>query len=740
MKKKIVIVCLLNLIILCLTGMKIYRNAREDILLSDVAIKDNERYREVFDPITEGVYSVTVEYQATDNYKVKCGGTGNQYPGIYGEEHWLKASETVKKFRFWVNGRIDAPYIWIEHDDTNGRTEGFSLDVKSIRITRQYRASLLYGLLKMAAVLGTVDVLYFAYLKRSALRKHAYVILGLLIIFLTASMGVFAPGQVSGHDLYFHLARIRGTADAVMTGEFPVKMQPEWFNGYGHPVSVFYGDALLYVPAALYMLNIPLEFCYKIYVLLINMGTILISYFCFKRISKDRYIGVVCTAVYTLSVVRIINVYLRAAVGEYSAAMFLPLIALAMWGIFTSDTKNKAYPVNSALLCIGMTGIIQTHIISLEMTGIFLIIICCMNIKKVFRKATFQVLAKSVVMTLLVNAGFFIPFLDYSRENLQIFSERDFYGIQGFGLSLYELFSVNTSGIGRANIPVGGLRGRIPVSLGLTGMLVIVLLAFVVIRNLYSAGEKRIIMQVLILTGFTLWFATYYFPWNYLADIKYVQNIIFSIEFPWRFITISMVFISIAAGVTLRNLKRGPGEKYIKLIMAGLCMIAAYQGLQCMDMIERNMNISEAVGGGEVMRLGMTLEYAYNDLDIESVMTDNRVHGENADIMGLDRSGNRMAVSYKSKENAFLELPIFAYPYYQCTDMETGKKFVIERSSNNSRIRICVPDNYEGTVEVYFVQPWHWRAAEIVSLISFFATAVYTFMRRNDIFDFRGQE
>lgn len=739
MRRTILIAVCLNLLVLCSVGIKISQDVQEDILVSDVSIVDGEKYRKVFEPITEGVYSVTLEYQATDNYKVGCGGTGNQYPGIYGEEHWLKAAETIKEFRFWANGKIDSPYIYIIHDDTNGRTKGFSLNIKYIQITRRHWASILYGLCKAIMALGVIDVLAFLICKRNALRKQVYVILGLIFIFFAASSEVFVPTQVLGHDLYFHLARIRGIAMAIMSGEFPVKMQPEWFNGYGYPVSVFYGDILLYFPAVLYILNIPLVFCYKGYVLLINLGTTLISYFCFKKISKDKYISVAGTAVYMLSVPRIINIYLRAAVGEYSAAMFLPLVALAMWEVLTTDVKDKKYCRKWIFLCLGMTGIIQTHIISLEITGILLIIVCLINIKKILQKETFQILFKSVAITLAINAGFFIPFLDYSREKLRIFSEKDFYGIQAYGLSLYELFSINTSGVGQALAASVGLNGRIPVSLGCAVALALVLSGFVIAgRNIGDRKREKVLLQLLGLAAIAAYCSSCYFPWNQLASIKIFQNVVASIQFPWRFTTVCVLFVIMAMILTLSDLKNSLGKKYVYVLSAGFCIVSAYQGLLVMDMIERNMENTAIYDGREVMDAGAALEYVYVETDGEALMGDNRVHGENADITEFSRSGNKVNISYKSGERAFLEFPVFAYPYYQCRDNETGEKFAIMKGIINNRIRVQVPDNYEGSLQVSFSQPWYWRAAEIVSIISFLAMAAYIFRKREDIFGFRG--
>jgi hypothetical protein len=696
-KRNILIWIIFNIIILCAAVVGVYGKPQEDISIRNVSVTGGERYQQEFGRIKRGIYTVTVKFQANDNFKISCGGTGSHYPILYAEEHWLKASKGEQEFRFWANGEMDSFYIVINQDENALSTEGIYLKVENLKIVRNYRATIIYSMLKQLGVLIIVNILLLMWLKRIKLKGHYYVLVGLTLIFLVSSLGVFTTTLTLGHDLYFHLARIRGLATAILAGEFPVKMQPEWFNGYGHCVSVFYGDTLLYVPALLYIFNVSLAFCYKTYILLINAGTILISYFCFKRMSKDKYIGVVCTAVYVLSVYRILNIYLRAAAGEYSAMMFLPLVALAMREILVSGVEEERYKRNWFFLCIGMTGIIRTYVISVEMVGIFLIIVCIFNLKKVFRRETFLVLVKSVVITLLLNMGFFVPFLDYSREGLQIFSEKDFYGIQEYGLSLYEMFTVNTTGTGRAAMSLTGLCNRIPVSLEVGILLSLLLIVLVCIK------ENKSFLQLGVLTGLTLWFSTSYFPWNALADSELLKSVVFSIEFPWRFLSIAIVLISMLLGLALLTLKRKIDGRSMIMLISGLCIIMAYQALQYTDLAERNMEICKVYDGEGMMDSGMTLEYVYPETDIEALMVDGGVNCENAEVTECERIGNGIKVSCETGRNSILEFPLFAYPYYQCVDSETGEEFPIEISSVNHRVRIQMPDNYKGSVQVSFV-------------------------------------
>ena len=129
-------------------------------------------------------------------------------------------------------------------------------------------------------------------------------------------------------DLLFHLSRIEGIKEGVLSGQFPVMMESVWMEGKGYPVSIFYGDILLYIPALLRIVGVPVVITYKIFVLLINLLTAFSACFCFKRIFKydiSAYLGMF---LYVLASYRLMDIFVRAAVGEYAAFIFFPVIAL----------------------------------------------------------------------------------------------------------------------------------------------------------------------------------------------------------------------------------------------------------------------------------------------------------------------------------------------------------------------------------------------------------------------------
>ena len=83
---------------------------------------------------------------------------------------------------------------------------------------------------------------------------------------------------------------------------------------------------LLYFPAALYLLGFSMGTVYKSYILLINVLTIGNSYLCFKTVSKDKYIALFGTVVYSSFLHRLVALYTRAALGAFTGLAFLPLV------------------------------------------------------------------------------------------------------------------------------------------------------------------------------------------------------------------------------------------------------------------------------------------------------------------------------------------------------------------------------------------------------------------------------
>lgn len=735
-KKKIIILLTLNILITLLLLSPYLLISQPDLCFDQVSFSTSSgSFEHTWNDLQPGIYDVQINYATNiDGVLLKNSASGNAYPVLYAEDQVLPSASNELTYRLWANSKLNSFTMSIAYSSDNLSPES-ALNINTITITRNLKSTLSYHLLKILFILFLLDVLYFCYLYRNCIMQKFYVILGLFIIWLLSSLGLFSAFQLRGHDLLFHLARIIGLADSIKSGNFPVQMYESWYNQYSYPVSVFYGDLLLYFPSLLYVLGVPLSHAYKIYVALINLGTIFISYKCFKKISHNSYIGLACSAFYTLSLNRIINIYLRAALGEYSAAMFLPLIVLSIYNIFTEDSSCKEYKRNWLPLCIGMTGIIYTHTLSLEMVGIFLIIICLFNFKKIFHKETFLTLCTATAGTLFLSAAFLIPFLDYSREDLLVFRERSSYGIQSFGLSFYELFSFCTVGYGLNASSEGGLQNRIPVSVGIVSVLIILLAICLLAKcSTWAFKERSLLFSSLFFSLFALFFATIYFPWDLLSKIPFVQKVVASLEFPWRFVTISMVLLTLTTCLCLMKLLKILSSKNFKLAVISLCFLISLQGLYQLDLISRQTSVYTLYDGSFLVnRLSaISPEYLYTTTDVDSVMKDASVFGQNATITNYDRisGGAVVRVSCHASSDSYIELPIFAYPYYKCIDVATNTLLPVT-AGDNHKIRIMLPDHFSGNLHIYFQEPIHWRIGELISLGSLIYILWYCYNARH---------
>ena len=274
-----------------------------------------------------------------------------------------------------------------------------------------------------------------------------FIVLTLVMITIVASVPAFRSAVYEGHDLPFHLGRIQTIAEGLQSGQFPVRYDAKAWNGYGYISSIMYGNIFLYFPAVLYMMGTPVFRVFNIYVILVNIATVTISYYSFKRLFKDSYYGLVATALYTLIGYRIMNVYLRTAVGEFSAMMFLPLYVYGLYRIYKGEFKENI--VKQCLpFIIATSGLIQTHILTTEMVAIFTAIVVITNIK------TIGEVIKPIIVSLLfivgINLFFLVPFIDiYISMDLNISSRISDRSVQGSGLYLSQLFGLITGARGQ---------------------------------------------------------------------------------------------------------------------------------------------------------------------------------------------------------------------------------------------------------------------------------------------------
>ena len=551
---------------------------------------------------------------------------------------------------YW--GKINGFYI----STSNDGDRYFILNGIQIRQTRRMERMILFSL-----ALGCLLVGCWNRIKERKNLKRAVICSAGVALF--SVIPLLMPYLIWGVDLWFHLLRIEGVAQGLRAGQFPVRIQPDWMNGYGYPVSVFYGDGVLGIAELLRWIGFPLQTAYKVYVYVISFGTFMTAWYAFRRLFGEEKIALTGAAIYVLAPYRLVRVY-HAGVGAYSALMFFPLIFIGVYEIMTREKKEKK--LSWLLLAIGMSGVIQSHLLSGEIAAVIIAVTCIIFWKRTFEGFRFKDWIKAVFTTIFLNAGFLIPFLDYMRDDFKVGSDEFGGYIQTCGAFFSQLFSFYpTSGDDLSIVDGLGFQGEGAYAIGwvfLTGFL------FFVIKYWKSRTEKskwhKLGKYCAIASGMMLWMSTIYFPWDMIADSNGICRVLISkLQFPWRILGAASLFLTVLLCVVLKGWKAEHSDRAclklagsfigISFLTAGLLITTFLQGATFVYAPD-----AEAMDDFDLRGEEYLLADVRADEDVmisDQLWTDSAI---TANLLEKKGTSVTLAVENLSDQNAWVEVPV----------------------------------------------------------------------------------
>ena len=559
------------------------------------------------------------------------------------------------------------------------------------------------------------------------MRYSALVIAGIVLL---ACLPLGFDYLVYGHDMSIHLTRIEGLKAGLLSGQFPVRMDPEIANGKGYPFSLMYSDLLLYPAAILRIIGFSLQQVYQLYVLAVTLATALVTRYCLKKIFASEGIALTGTALYVLSAYRLTNVFIRAAVGEYSAMIFLPVVVYGFWRIYTQPKQGSR--LAWLPLAVGFSGLLQTHLLTTEMAGIFAVIFCLVMAKRTFRKPVLPALLRAAGAALVWNLWFLVPMLQYMvSEACRISGKYDASTLRDSAAFLGQIFLMFGQGGGYSESLTMGLSAEMPLTMGTVlgfGVLLFVLcLADPALRRA-EPGATRLGGWTLGFGALAIWMASTLFPWYTIyLNVEWLSKLLGKLQFAWRFLGLATILLAVCACCALAVLRRGktswlrPAAALLVLltvIPAGFLTyevsrnseVVNYQSLAAID------NLAEQVGGGEYMPYGMA-DGSLNAWEVTEPTFDDALTVSDYTFGTLEAS---FACTNTSDREATAVLPLFSYPGYRLT---AGDGATL--GEQDGLIAVTLPAGYSGTVQVKFVGFWFWRLADLISLAGIVGTAVF---------------
>ena len=706
------------------TALQIWSNSEDFVPPEDKAMT----FSTTGSAVRSGAYEVTVQYfscqtpdEPTFNALHSAGSLSFASAGnpsaIHADAVILDDCHRTVTTRLWVG------YGAKMRDLTATLTYGEGqLYLYGITLTEQpiYRAARLVGFVLLAALLDLALLLLFACGDENApARRRKYAVpLVLAGIALLASLPLFSNYLYFGHDLDYHLQRITAMAAELSYGQFPVRLTTDSLNGYGYANPLCYCELFLTLPALLYNAWLPLRTCYQVYIFAVTLATAAIAYYSFGTITASRKLGLLGAGLYTLSCYRMVCIYVRAAVGEYTAIAFLPLILAGLYNIYTTEKPRFA---QWAPMAFGMAALVQCHLLSCELIALLLVVFCLLRLRETLRPARLLAWLKAALLALALSAWYFFPFLISTRE-INLMVNGPLIGkIQGQGTYLVQLFSPFGRGYGGT---ADGTSNDMTLTLGLPLAAGFMLVIYCLLRR-ERWQQQETLRRMQTAFGFamlTLVLSLRVFPWdgvqNWLGRAAGKMAGMF--QYPWRFLSLATVLLCLAVLLAVQLLQ----EKNVRLAKGAAAALAAcalltvgvVQTQITTGMSEQAYNVflnrqpNAATGVGEYLIDGTS--------GYETIWAQPKPGSEELQLLSYEKRGGKAYLTVENDGDAAdISVPIFNYGHYYAVDEATGDAYALG-TGENARITLNIPAGYTGTIVIAYHAPVYWRAFELVSLLA----------------------
>lgn len=667
-----------------------------------------------------GVWRVEVEYTTDTDYKANFSiQDGTVFTGglkTNGEVVYENKGSTG--FCMWLYEATDSLQVTASYSGQG------SLAVHGVRFVE---TPLLWTMLLTVDCFGALVVFllmcYQYRWKETLSREQKTAIWGIGLITLFASFFPLTGEGVRGIDLVFHYLRVEGVKDGILSGQIPVRIEPEWLFGQGFACAIFYCDILLVIPAFFRLAGFTVVTSCNLFFILLNFATAMIAYHSFKKIFGSIRVGLACSALYTLSTYRIYKLFQTGDFGDSTALTFYPLILYGYYRVFTENPEDRKYKTVWLPLTIGYAGLMQTHVLTCEITLFLTILLCLICIRKVVQKKVFLELAKGAAGAFALSLWYVVPFADYYLTQDVHIKNLTARMIQSRGMTPVHLF-FHFWRQGEF-VPQGNNGAYHTYAVGVGLVLLAALGVFYVLWvNRFPGVEKKDshvrfgkiaagIATLLLLMSMNS------FPWDRIQSLhEAFAPFISSLEFQTRFLGWATALLISAFGVCLWYFEqRGLTKCFWGGVLAVILSVTTSTCFMSEYVLEHQGTLrvynAEGMGSGFVS----DSEFVLEGTKTSELTVENPVWQEDVEVSNYEKYYLSVKMDCKNNgaEEAWVDLPILSYRDYRA---RTGEGEELEVTHNERyQVRVLLPAGFEGHVRVRFESPFYWRISEVISLL-----------------------
>lgn len=540
------------------------------------------------------------------------------------------------------------------------------------------------------------------------------VILSTLILLFECGFLVFTTsnnstmlGSAGGCDILFHTNRIQGIADA-WRGSYLFSLVPIYPNaayGYGYLSSYFYSDLFLYIPAIFVYFGMPVFSAYFIFVFAIGITMSLIMYNFCKKIFKSKNLGLLGSLLYISQNFIILDMFRRSALGEMLGLLFILIGFIGIYNMLYEDF-SKPY-----ILLIAMFGLTYSHLISLLLFTLALIIIVLINCKKLFCKQFFIKVSIIFAIYLFLSIGFIIPFARMMLSEKYLLSNP-------WTKAVWNQFNILDILLSESGI-------------GILTVIMLLVLRLIIKSTDENRNRVKIIDKLLIFIGIIQLITTGLFPWGHPV----IETTLGLIQYPWRLnmlttpivpIVLILLFKELALIKPKFTLKRVSVVFIVLAVLINMWSTISYTGTEVVSFTYNNISM------GEYLPL--------TDYDISEMLDDYYAsHSDVTNSEGLQvdytRDENTTNIYFTSNElDDYYDVPLVYYIDYVATiTNESGTHNLEIEKTEYGSIRVMT-NGEVGDIAIKYQVPTIHKVPIIVSYVSIplsiIAFVVYETMKK----------
>jgi 4-amino-4-deoxy-L-arabinose transferase-like glycosyltransferase len=343
------------------------------------------------------------------------------------------------------------------------------------------------------------------------------------------------------HD-FTHVARLTEMHEALMDGHFPVRWSRNLGYGYGLPQFNFYAPLPYYIAEGFHLLGFNELNSIKLLIAFNYFASFLAMYYLTQKL-WGRWAGLLAATAFIYIPYRAVDTYVRGALGELTAITMLAITLMVLiYLFFEKDWKWVGF----GGLALG--ALVLSHNLVALISFPFIITLCALLTLLSSKHEQRKMAIKNAVLVILgigLSSFYAIPALTEKKYTMVDQLTQGFSDFRLHFLYVRQFF-VGDWGYGGS---IAGLHDNISFQIGFIQVMLAILSGLAIMIHFKKVRKIDIAMLLYgsLGIGMAMFLSIYKSQqvWELLAPLMSF------IQFPWRFLSVIIVLISILSGAAL---------------------------------------------------------------------------------------------------------------------------------------------------------------------------------------------